>query len=129
MIEASLVPLFKITQTGKIMDVNNASVNITGLSWVKLIDADFFDYLTDLEKARAGYEEIFAKVFDSDYTFNIILMDLQMSEMNDFENKSYIRNEMKSQIPIIALMADATTGDLSKCRAVSIHDYIVKPLD
>jgi CheY-like chemotaxis protein len=56
-------------------------------------------------------------------------MDLQMSEMNDFETTSYIRNEMKSQIPIIALMADATTSDLSKCRAVRIHDYIVKPLD
>ena len=56
-------------------------------------------------------------------------MYLQMPEMNDFETTSYIGNEMKSQIPIIALMADTTTGDLSKCRAVRIHDYIVKPLD
>jgi len=56
-------------------------------------------------------------------------MYLQMPEMNDFETTSYIGNEMKSQISIIVLMANATTGDLSKCRAVRIHDFIAKPLD
>jgi len=70
--------LFKITQEGKIMDVNNASVNITGLLGEKIIGTDFFDYYTNLEKARAGYEEIFAKVFVSDYSFYVILTDLQM---------------------------------------------------
>lgn len=62
-------------------------------------------------------------------TFDIILMDLQMPEMTGFEATEYIRNEMNSDIPIIALTADVTTVDLDKCRAVGMNDYIAKPVD
>jgi len=61
--------------------------------------------------------------------FDIVLMDLQMPEMNGFEATEYIRNILKSDIPIIALTADVTTADLSKCRAVGMNDYIAKPVD
>ena len=61
--------------------------------------------------------------------YDIILMDLQMPEMNGFEATEYIRNEMKSKIPIIALTADVTTVDLAKCRSVGMNDYIAKPVD
>jgi PAS domain S-box-containing protein len=61
--------------------------------------------------------------------FDIILMDLQMPEMNGFETTEYIRNSMKSGIPIIALTADVTTVDLAKCREVGMNDYIAKPVD
>jgi PAS domain S-box-containing protein len=62
-------------------------------------------------------------------SFDIILMDLQMPEMNGFEATEYIRNTMKSGIPIIALTADVTTVDLAKCKAVGMNDYIAKPVD
>ncbi len=62
-------------------------------------------------------------------TYDIILMDLQMPEMNGFEATEYIRNEMKLTIPIIALTADVTTVDLEKCKAVGMNDYIAKPVD
>ena len=62
-------------------------------------------------------------------TFDVILMDLQMPEMNGFEATEYIRNTMNSKIPIIALTADVTTVDLAKCRAVGMNDYIAKPVD
>ena len=61
--------------------------------------------------------------------YDIILMDLQMPEMNGFEATEYIRNTMNSKIPIIALTADVTTVDLSKCKAVGMNDYISKPVD
>ena len=61
--------------------------------------------------------------------YDIILMDLQMPEMNGFEATAYIRNKMKSTIPIIALTADVTTVDLAKCKAVGMNDYIAKPVD
>jgi two-component system CheB/CheR fusion protein len=48
-------------------------------------------------------------------TYDIILMDLQMPEMNGFATE-YIRKTLKSQIPIIALTADVTTMDVSKCK-------------
>ena len=62
-------------------------------------------------------------------SFDIILMDLQMPEMNGFEATEYIRNTMHSTIPIIALTADVTTADLAKCRSVGMNDYIAKPVD
>ena len=62
-------------------------------------------------------------------TYDIILMDLQMPEMNGFEATDYIRNSMNSDIPIIALTADVTTVDLAKCKSVGMNDYISKPID
>ena len=64
-----------------------------------------------------------------DKSYDIILMDLHMPEMNGFEATEYIRNKMNSQIPIIALTADVTSADLNKCTAVGMNDYISKPLD
>ena len=62
-------------------------------------------------------------------SYDLILMDLQMPEMNGFEATEYIRNVMNSQIPIIALTADVTTVDLAKCKTVGMNDYIAKPVD
>jgi len=62
-------------------------------------------------------------------SYDIILMDLQMPEMNGFEATEYIRKTMNAKIPIIALTADVTTVDLEKCKAVGMNDYIAKPLD
>jgi len=62
-------------------------------------------------------------------SYDIILMDLHMPEMNGFEATEYIRSKMNSKIPIIALTADVTTADLNKCTAVGMNDYISKPLD
>ena len=70
LIEASLDPLFTISPSGKITDMNNASVNIIGMSREELIDTDFFDYFTEPQKAREVYQEVFAKesVADSPLT-------------------------------------------------------------
>ncbi len=62
-------------------------------------------------------------------TYDIILMDLQMPEMNGFEATEFIREKMNSKTPIIALTADVTTVDLAKCKAVGMNDYISKPVD
>jgi PAS domain S-box-containing protein len=62
-------------------------------------------------------------------SYDVILMDLQMPEMNGFDATEYIRKELNSKIPIIALTADVTTVDLAKCKAVGMNDYIAKPVD
>ena len=61
--------------------------------------------------------------------FDIILMDLQMPEMNGFEATEYIRKILKSKIPIIALTADVSVADISKCKEYGMDDYIHKPID
>ncbi|WP_395045878.1 response regulator, partial [Flavobacterium sp.] len=62
-------------------------------------------------------------------SYDIVLMDIQMPEMNGFEATEFIRNEMKSKIPIIALTADVTTVDIKKSLDVGMNDYISKPID
>jgi len=85
---------------------------------------DDFGFERDMaSNGRIAIEKLEAKEFD------VILMDLQMPEMNGFEATDYIRNTLKSTIPIIALTADVTTVDLAKCRAVGMNDYIAKPVD
>ena len=61
LIEASLDPLVTISVKGKIMDMNEATVNITGMSREELIGSDFFDYFTEQQKAREVYQEVFKK--------------------------------------------------------------------
>ncbi len=75
------------------------------------------------ENGKIAIEKVKVKDFD------VILMDLQMPEMNGFEATEYIRNIMKSSIPIIALTADVTTVDLEKCKLAGMNDYLAKPVD
>lgn len=62
-------------------------------------------------------------------TYDIILMDLHMPEVNGFEATEYIRKTLKSYIPIIALTADVTTMDVSKCKEFGMNSYISKPIE
>ena len=85
---------------------------------------DDFGFNCDIAaNGKIGIEKLKANSYD------LILMDLQMPEMNGFEATEYIRKEMKLSIPIIALTADVTTADLAKCKAVGMDDYISKPVD
>ncbi len=104
LIEASLDPLFTINPAGKITDMNNASVNITGLSREKLIDTNFFDYFTEPEKARAGYQEIFAKGFVSDYPLTI--RDHKLTDV--LFNGSVYNDEQGNVLGVVVVARDIT---------------------
>ena len=85
---------------------------------------DDFDIQRDIaENGKVAIEMLKNKKYD------VVLMDLHMPVMNGFEATEYIRNEMKSDIPIIALTADVTTVDMTKCKLVGMNDYIAKPVD
>jgi PAS domain S-box-containing protein len=62
-------------------------------------------------------------------TFDLVLMDLQMPEMNGFAATEHIRKKLKLDLPIIALTADVTTVDLQRCKELGMNDYISKPID
>ena len=90
---------------------------------IKLILSDFgFEYEI-VDNGRIAIERM------QNNTYDIILMDLQMPEMNGFETTEYIRKTMKSEIPIIALTADVTTVDVEKCKGFGMDDYISKPIN
>ncbi len=68
------------------------------------------------------------KLSTTDY--DIILMDIQMPEMDGIEATKHIRTTMSlptSQIPIIAMTANALVGEAEKYIAIGMNDYISKP--
>ena len=72
LIEASLDPLFTISPKGKITDMNQATVKVTGVSREQLIGSDFCDYFTDSVKAKKGYQQVFKNGFVVDYPLTMI---------------------------------------------------------
>lgn len=62
-------------------------------------------------------------------TFDIILMDLQMPIMDGFEATNIIRTELKINIPIIALTANAFKSELEQCLKIGMNDYVTKPFE
>ncbi len=71
LIEASLDPLVTISTEGKITDMNEATIGITGKAREELIGTNFFEYFTEPAKAREVYEAVFDKGFVADYPLTI----------------------------------------------------------
>ncbi|MBF0266468.1 MAG: PAS domain-containing protein [Gammaproteobacteria bacterium] len=63
-------------------------------------------------------------------SFDGVLMDCQMPVMDGFTATKKIRQELSlSDLPIIALTANAMTSDLNKCIRAGMNDYITKPIN
>lgn len=65
-------------------------------------------------------------------TYDLILMDIQMPNMDGYKATHCIRRLLqpeKSNIPIIAMSANAFEEDKKKAFDVKMNDYITKPID
>jgi len=71
LIEASLDPLVTISPDGKITDVNEATIKVSGIVRQQLIGTDFSNYFTEPDKASEGYQQVFKKGFVTDYPLTI----------------------------------------------------------
>jgi len=81
----------------------------------------------NVEVANDGFEAI-AKL--QRRTYDLILLDLQMPEIDGFEVARFVRKTIKppaNQIPIIALTADAFTETKLLTQEAGMNDFITKP--
>jgi CheY-like chemotaxis protein len=93
---------------------------------IKLIEHLFSEYGMNADIALNGKIAI-DLLQEQDY--DLILMDIEMPDMNGYEATTYIREELGSNVPIIALTAHAMPGEREKCLQLGMNDYLSKPID
>jgi CheY-like chemotaxis protein/HPt (histidine-containing phosphotransfer) domain-containing protein len=64
----------------------------------------------------------------ADQSYDVVLMDLQMPILDGIQATIEIRaHEADERVPIIALTANAASGEVDRCIAAGMDDYVPKP--
>jgi PAS domain S-box-containing protein len=106
LIEASRDPLVMISPEGKITDVNEATIRVTGADRDRLVGADFCDYFTEPDKAREVYREVFAEGFVTDYPLTIHHIDGTLTDV--LYNASVYKDAADNVLGVFAAARDIT---------------------
>jgi CheY-like chemotaxis protein len=129
------------SQNMHLKQINKPAVKIAEklfLSGVNVVVAEDFDInqvviINMLEKLGAtvncvGNGLLVLNALDKQ-RYDVILMDCHMPEMDGFEATTAVRarSSSDSDIPIIAVTADAMKEDQEKCLAIGMNGYIAKP--
>ncbi len=126
LIEASLDPLVTISPEGKITDVNEATIRITGVLREGLIGTDFSNYFTESEKAREGYRRVFEKGFVTDYPLTIRSAGGQLTHV--LYNASVYKDARGKVLGVFAAARDVTAQRRASQYARSLLESSLDPL-
>src|ERR1700733_14564558 len=126
LIEASLDPLVTINTEGKITDMNQASMNITGMTREKLRGTDFFDYFTEPQKAREVYEEVFAKGSVADSPLTLRHKNGKLTDV--LFNGSVYKDDRGNVLGVVIVARDVTAQKIASQYARSLIEASLDPL-
>ncbi|MBD8017731.1 response regulator [Kaistella pullorum] len=111
-----------MSEQKKILIIDDDSKNIFALSAV--LTAKKYECVS-AQSAREGLD-----ILQAQPEIGVVLMDMMMPEMDGYEAISVMKNAGNlKQIPVIAVTAQAMTGDREKCLAAGADGYISKPVN
>jgi len=88
-------------------------------------------YGLTLDLAENGEEAI--RALKLNFNYDLVFMDCQMPIMDGYAATRHIRAakeaQLNSNVPIVAMTANAMQGDKEKCLAAGMDSYLSKPLD
>lgn len=119
LIEAGIDPLFVISPKGKITDLNEATVRVTGISRINLIGTNFYDYFTQPEHAMKGYQQVFEKGFVADYPLTI--KDHKLTDV--MFNGSVYRDKNEEIIGAVIVARDITDQKRIEKELIEAKEY------
>ena len=129
-----------IVEEQEVKEVDDKEIDLTGKHVLLVEDNDLNAEIaqTLLEdkglkvmRAKDGLEAITIVKENAVDCFDCILMDIQMPRMNGFEACKVIRSlpNNRSQLPIIALTANAFEEDRKDCLDAGMSDHVSKPIE
>ena len=125
--------------TSSPISATTAAVNIPDFTGKKILLAEdnslnqkvalglLADSKATIKVVNNGLEVI--NTLRDDPSFDIVLMDIQMPEMDGLTASRTIRKELQLNVPIIAMTAHAMKKDIEKSRASGMNGHINKPID
>ncbi len=116
MIESSLDSLVSISPEGKILDVNEALIKVTGVARHQLIGTDFSDYFTEPAKAEAIYQLVFAEGMAVDYPLTIRRPDGTLTDVR--YNASVYRDVEGNVLGVFAAARDVTAQKQAQAETI-----------
>jgi class 3 adenylate cyclase len=88
------------------------------------LEAEGYRKLTFAENGRIALDKV------SKETFDIILLDIEMPEMNGIEVLQILRSDLSArETPVIMISAVDAIESIAKCIAMGAEDYLLKPCD
>lgn len=95
--------------------------NVLNQKLAKSVINNFGFELDIAENGEVGIELLLKNEYD------LILMDLQMPVKDGYQTTEYIRKDLNSSIPIVAMTAHSLIGEQERCYDVGMNAYVPKP--
>jgi signal transduction histidine kinase/CheY-like chemotaxis protein len=119
-----------------VVPIHDYSNLLTGRRFLVAEDNEINQRLIDYVLTKAGGTVQLANngaqainYLRDDKSFDLIIMDLQMPEMDGYETTQYIRNDLQMSTPIIAMTATAMAGEQLQCIQSGMNEYMTKPFE